>query len=305
MEPIVYIDRATGKQCVEKVYGARALNLLYGKSFLSKILGAPLVYALCRYPFFSSFYGYLQKLPWSKKKIKPFISFFEIDPTEFLEPVSSFHSFNDFFIRKLKPEARPIDPRSDVAVIPADARYFFHQDIHVSDGFIVKGHKFDLVTLLGNKQLAIRYERGAMAMARLCPTDYHRYHFPCDNNPSETRFINGWLYSVNPIALRQDIHIFTQNKRTICELDTTLFGKVLFIEVGATNVGSIHQTYVPNQSAAKGSEKGYFSFGASSLIILFEPDRIRFDQELIEATKQGKEILCKMGESMGTAVTNN
>ena len=303
MEPIVYIDRATGKHCVEKVYGARALNLLYGKSFLSKILGAPLIYASCRYPFFSALYGYLQKLPGSKKKIQPFIDFFEIDASEFLEPVTAFHSFNDFFIRKLKPAARPIDPRQEIAVIPADARYFFHQDIHLSDGFIVKGQKFDLVTLLGDQQLAIPYERGAMVMARLCPTDYHRYHFPCDNTPHETRFINGWLYSVNPIALREDIHIFTQNKRTLCELDSPLFGKVLFMEVGATNVGSIHQSYTPNLLAAKGSEKGFFSFGASFLIILFEPDRIRFDRDLIEATKQGKEILCKMGESMGSAVT--
>lgn len=297
MDNIVYIDRSTGKQCIEKVYGGAALNLLYGKSILSKVLGAPLVYALCRYPFFSSFYGFLQKQTWSKRKIKPFIDYFQLDTAEFLNPVSSFTSFNDFFIRKLKPAARPI--ADCPAIIPADARYFFHQDIHLSDGFLVKGQKFDLVTLLGNKELAVRYERGSMVMARLCPTDYHRFHFPCDNIPSATQFLNGWLYSVNPIALKQDIHIFTQNKRTLCELATPHFGKVLFLEIGATNVGSIHQTYTPDHFQEKGIEKGYFSFGASSLIILFEPERIRFDNDLLEATQQGLEIRCLMGQSMG------
>lgn len=297
MEPIVYIDRTTGKQEVEKVYGEAALNLLYGKSILSKVLGTPLVYALCRYPFFSSFYGFLQKQPWSCAKIRPFIDYFQIDTEEFLCPATSFTSFNDFFIRELKPEVRPI--ADSPAIIPADARYFFHQDIHLSDGFIVKGEKFDLVSLIGDKELAVHYERGSMVMARLCPTDYHRFHFPCDNTPSHTRFINGWLYSVNPIALKKDIHIFTQNKRTICELETTQFGKVLFMEIGATNVGSIHETYRPNHFHKKGAEKGYFSFGASSLIILFEPERIRFENDLVDATKQGLEIRCLMGQSMG------
>jgi phosphatidylserine decarboxylase len=298
MDPIIYIDRITGKTETERVYGAKALELLYGNSMISKCFGKPILHALVKNPIFSAVYGYLQKLPSSKRKIVPFIKEFQVDSSEFLEPVDSFKSFNDFFIRKLKPAARPIPSGKNKLIIPADGRYRVYQDIEKSDGFIVKGEKFDLKSLLEDEKLASKYTHGSMVMARLCPSDYHRYHFPCDCLPSETRFINGWLYSVNPIALKQDIHIFTQNKRTICDLETD-FGKVLFLEIGATNVGSIHQTYTANQKQAKGAEKGYFSFGASSLLLLFEPGVITFDKDLIDATNEGFEIKCLMGQSLG------
>lgn len=299
MEPIVYIDRITGKQEVEKVYGAAALKFLYGKDWVSRLFGAPVAHLLAKNPLFSAWYGYVQKLPFSKKKIIPFIEAFHVDASEFLKPVESFRSFNDFFIRELKSEARPIAADDKTAIIPADGRYLFYPDISVADGFVVKGEKFDLATLLEDKKLADKYFRGSMVMARLCPSDYHRYHFPCDCTPGPTRFINGWLYSVNPIAIKRDVHIFTRNKRTICELETERFGKVLFLEIGATNVGSIHQTHKPGRHYPKGAEKGFFSFGASSLILLFEPGRISIDADLLSATSQHLEIKCLMGQSLG------
>lgn len=299
MQSIVYINRQSGEREVERVYGAKALELLYGQTLWSKLLGAPLLHAFARNPLFSTWYGALQKRPSSKKKITPFIEMFHVDRSEFLDPVESFASFNDFFIRKLKPDTRPIDADEEVVIAPADGRYRVYQNIETSEGFIVKGEKFNLSTLLQDEQLAAAYAHGTMVMARLCPSDYHRYHFPCDCIPRETQFINGWLYSVNPVALKRDIHIFTQNKRTVCKLQTEHFGTILFIEIGATAVGSIHQTYTPHQPCLKGSEKGYFSFGASSLILLFEPGRVELDADLIEATNADLEIKCLMGQSLG------
>jgi phosphatidylserine decarboxylase len=214
--------------------------------------------------------------------------------------VNEFRSFNDFFIRKLKPESRPIDPAKDSAVMPADGRYRFFQNIGEVDGFIVKGEKFNLNKLLGNQELSKRYANGTMVMARLCPIDYHRFHFPVNCVPGPSRLINGFLYSVNPIAVKQNIHIFTQNKRMITELDSPEFGKVLFIEIGATNVGTINQTYEVNFPYQKGDEKGYFSFGASALIILFEPNRIHLDPDLTQQSEF--EILCKMGTRIGLQI---
>ena len=135
-------------------------------------------------------------------------------------------------------------------------------------------------------------------MARLCPTDYHRFHFPFSCHASSVKVINGFLYSVNPLALSKNIEIFTENTRVISTLTSEIFGEVIFIEVGATNVGSIHQTYREG-TVQKGEEKGYFSFGGSSLILLFEEGRIVFDQDLIEAGKTGVEIKCLMGQPMG------
>jgi len=299
MEQIIYINRSTGQKEIEDVYCAKALNLVYGNSLISKLVGSPLLHVLIKNPIFSSVYGYLQRLPYSKKKIAPFIKNFKVDASEFVKPVDEFTSFDDFFTRKLKREARPIFKDENSAIIPADGRYLFFQNIEKSDGFAVKGEKFNLAKLLDNEKLAERYAHGTMVMARLCPTDYHRYHFPADCIAGTPKLINGWLYSVNPIAIKKDIHIFTENKRAYCELDTTHFGKVLFMEVGATNVGSINHTFTPGKFYLKGAEKGFFSFGASSLIILFEPGKILLDADLLAATAEGYEILCLMGQSLG------
>lgn len=299
---ITIIDRQTGEKSIEKVYGSSALKLLYGNDLVTKLIGAPLLHILIKHALFSKIYGYFQKSKSSRKKIKTFIKNFHIDTSEFLLRVDQFESFNDFFIRKLRPEVRPICGQEDVAIIPADGRYLFYQNIDETTGFIVKDQKFHLETLLGNKDLSQKYVGGSMVLARLCPTDYHRYHFPVDCVAGDTKIINGWLYSVNPIALKKNIHIFTKNKRTLTELDSEIFGKVLFLEIGATSVGSINQTYIPHQTYLKGDEKGYFSFGASSLILLFEPKSIQFDADLLSATASGFEIKCLMGQHMGIAV---
>lgn len=296
---IVYFDRITQKECEEKVYGSKALNFIYGSQWYNKLFGLSLLHSIGKWPFFSRLYGYLQKSNRSKSKIIPFINEYHVDPSEFLNPVDSFNSFNDFFCRHLNSKARPIDPRPNVAVIPADGRYYFYQNIDEVEGFIVKGKKFNLGTLLGDEIIAKKYQKGSMVLARLCPSDYHRFHFPCQCIPSESKVINGWLYSVNPLAVKQYINTFTENKRSICSLKTDLFGTVYYIEVGATNVGTIHETYTPFKEYKKGDEKGYFSFGGSALVLLFESEIIRFDADLIEATKRGIEIRCLLGQSMG------
>lgn len=300
---ILFIDRSSHEKKIEKVYGAQALELFYGsqKSPFKRIFGSILKNMITRLPFFSWGYGVLQKNPLSKKKIIPFIKEYEVDSSEFQDP-TSFSSFNDFFIRKLKPEARPIVSGNNRAAIPADGRYFFYQDISTCDGFIVKGKKFDLAKLLQDNHIAQKYAKGSMVMARLCPVDYHRFHFPCDCLPGEPRLINGYLYSVNPVAIRKNLSIFTENKRMITKLRTETFGEILYIEIGATTVGSIYQTYTPGKQVKKGDEKGYFSFGGSSLILLFEPNTLFFDHDLIEASSMGLEIRCLMGQSMGKSL---
>lgn len=296
MDPIVYIDRTTGKEEVEKVYGEAALKFLYGDNAFSRLFGKPLMYLLVRLPFISALYGWWQKRSWSRRKIDPFIATYQIDRGEFLD--SHFRNFNDFFIRRLKPEARLLAPGANVATMPADGRYLFYPDLTLADGFVVKGQKFNLATLLENAQLAQEYQHGTMVMARLCPSDYHRFHFPCDCVPTEARAINGWLFSVNPLAIKRDIDIFTQNKRMVCELHTEKHGKLLYLEIGATNVGSIHQTYTPYLPQAKGAEKGYFSFGASALILLFPKGSILLAEDLLKAPPH-KEMRCLMGQKLG------
>lgn len=303
MSEIHYIDRQTKKIEKEHVYGKFFLHLIYGKHFYSAILRILLLPFIAYFSFPSRLYGKFQKSRLSKFKVVPFIKKYQIDATEFLDPVGSFQSFNDFFIRKLKPSSRPITDGNDIAVLPADGRYLVFPNILRSDGFVVKGEKFTLETLIQNKTHAHKYHQGSMVIARLCPLDYHRFHFPCNNVPGPAQMIPGPLFSVNPIALKRNISFLAKNKRMITELHTKHFGIVLFIEVGATYVGSIHQTYQPEKHYAKGDEKGYFSFGGSCVIMLFEPFRIQFDQDLIDASNQRIEILGLMGQSLGRALS--
>lgn len=297
MKEIVFLDRVTKKRVHEKVYGQAFLRLVYGDRFRF------LMAWVSRNPFVSRFYGALQKSSFSRKKILPFLKKFEVDSSEFLDPVDSFRSFNDFFIRKLTPEARPIAAGRDVAILPADARYLVYPNIEKADGFVVKGKKFSLEAFLQNRDLAERYAHGSMVIARLCPSDYHRFHFPCNCLPSSAECIPGDLYSVNPMALCKNIEIFSENKRMVTLLRTNQFGDVLFVEVGATCVGTIHQTYTPFEPYAKGDEKGYFSFGGSSLVLLFEPGKIQFDQDLIDASQERVEIRGLMGQTLGRALS--
>lgn len=292
---IQYVDRKTGAVRTEKVYGDKALMMLYGESFLTKIFSYTVLPLITRFPFFSSLYGLFQKTPWSRAKIKPFITAYEMDPLEF--ETEEFSSFNDFFTRKLKLACRPLS--EEPLVMPADGRYFVYPKF---DRFFVKGQDFSLADFLQDETLEKRYIHGSMVIARLCPVDYHRFHFPCNGIPSKPHLINGHLYSVNPLALRKRIAILSQNKRVVTEIETESFGKVAYIEIGATSVGTIQQTFVPEEPVQKGAEKGYFGFGGSCLVLLFEPNKVRFDEDLIHNTRQGIETLCRMGTSLGSTV---
>jgi phosphatidylserine decarboxylase len=293
---ISYIDRKTGKQCVEKVYGYWALSLLYGDAWWCKLLSLLFLPIVSRIPFFSKFYGYLQKRPGSKKKVAPFIQVYDVDASEFVE--SDFASFNDFFIRKLKPEKRPIEPDPNRLAMPADGRYLVYPEF---GQFNVKGQDFCLSEFLADSAYANRYQEGAMAIIRLCPSDYHRFHFPCDGIAGRAKLINGPLYSVNPMALRKRIKILSENKRMVTEIETEKFGTILYVEVGATSVGSIHQTYTPDQPVKKGQEKGFFEFGGSCIVLFFEKGQVQFDDDLILNTQKGFETLAQFGQSLASS----
>lgn len=298
---IKYMDRQSGREEYESVFGAQALELVYGDGLASKLVGRPLLYLLARTAPAAKLYGWLKSRPSSAQEIQPFVQAFGIDSSEFATPIEEMHSFNDFFIRKLKAGCRPLAQGDTRAVIPADGRFLVYPNITESDHFIVKGQKLNLARLLQDQKLFEKYAEGSLVMARLCPTDYHRFHFPCDCVPTPTQLINGWLYSVNPIALKTNVNLLCENKRSYCELQDTAFGDILFMEIGATNVGSIHQTYRSGHRHKKGDEKGYFSFGGSALILLFQKGRIQLDDDLVQTTSKGLETRCLMGQSLGMA----
>lgn len=296
-DAIVYYDRYLGEECVEKVYGDRALRWTYGT-----LAGRISLNVAVKRALFSRWYGWKMDQPVTRDKIPAFIEDYGLDATEFRRDVDDFANFNEFFFRELKPEARPIDPNPSTIVFPADGRHLCVPDLSRCEGLFVKGQMFDLATLLDDQELADEYAGGSLIVSRLCPVDYHRFHFPAAGVPGPTRLINGQLFSVNPIALRRNIHILATNKRCVTVLQTETFANVLCLEIGATCVGSICQTYKSDDESTKGSEKGYFRFGGSSTIIVFQPDRIRFDQDLVDNSRNNRELYAKVGDRMGVSV---
>lgn len=294
VEPIRYFNRHTGTLETEQVYGEGFLRWSYGNP-----LGAISLNAFVKRPFFSQWYGRRMNTPESAARVAPFIAEYGLDPADFADEPESYRSFNEFFFRKLKLEARPIDADEANVVFPADGRHLGFQNASEIQGVFVKGQKFDLPALLGDAKLAEDYSDGALVLSRLCPVDYHRFHFPVAGIPGETRLIDGPLFSVNPIALRQRLAYLWTNKRTVTKLQTERFGTVICMEIGATCVGTIQQTYTPCQPIAKGGEKGFFAFGGSSTITIFESGTIRLDADLLKSSANQIELYARIGSRMG------
>lgn len=294
MEKVEYYNRYTGQVETEQIYGEGFLRWVYGNP-----LGKLSLEGLVKRALFSKWYGGRMEASASRNKVQPFIKTYGLDSAEFADPPDSYKTFNEFFYRKLKPGARPVVPDTNAAVFPADGRHLGFQNIHEAEGIFVKGAKLSLEKLCDNQQLARRYAQGSIVLSRLCPVDYHRYHFPVSGTPGKPTLIAGALYSVSPLALRQNIHYLTDNKRARTEIDSPEFGKVLMFEVGATCVGSFEYTFSPGLPMQKGSEKGYFKFGGSETILLFEPGKIDLAPDLIEHSKLGRELYARVGDFMG------
>lgn len=279
----------------ETVYGEGFLHWTYGHP-----LGAIALSAFVKRPFFSAWYGWRMSAEKSAARVAPFIERYGLDAADFADAPDSFRSFNEFFHRKLKPTARPVDADETSVVFPADGRHLGFQRASAIEGVFVKGQKFDLAALLGDAALAAKYADGPLVLSRLCPVDYHRFHFPAAGTPGETRLINGPLFSVSPIALRQRLAYLWMNKRTITPLRTERFGTVQLIEIGATCVGTIRQTFTPGNPVEKGEEKGYFAFGGSSTITLFEPGAVKLEADLADHSARQTELYAKVGTRMAS-----
>lgn len=296
-EPIRYFHRARKTVETENVYGEKWLRWTYGGT-----AGRLSLELLVKRPLVSRYYGWQMSRRSSGRFVIPFIVKYDLDVDEFARSAFSFNTFNEFFYRALKPGARPVAPGERVAVLPADGRHLALPDVDAADSFYAKGQKFSLREFLGDEALAAEFAGGAMLISRLCPVDYHRFHFPVAGTPGEARLINGWLYSVSPIALRRQLNYLWENKRMITLVDSPQFGRVAVCEIGATMVGSIMQNYVPARAVEKGAEKGLFRFGGSCVITLFQKNRIRFDADLVEHSANQLEVYARMGERLGEAV---
>lgn len=294
---IKYYNRKTKQYEIEQVAGEKYLKWNY-----SSPVGMNLLEVFIKKKLFSKIYGSYCDSSLSKRKIKPFIKDFNIDMSISKDSEDSFKSFNDFFIRRVTEEGRPIVKDMNLLVSPGDGRLSAYENIDLDKLVQVKGLTYSLEELLGDKELANEYKNGVCLILRLCPTDYHRFHFVDNGVCEETKKIQGHYYSVNPIALERIPKLFCQNKREWSLFKSENFGNIIHVEVGATCVGTIIQSYTPNKKVSKGEEKGYFKFGGSTTILFFKENTVKIDEDILEQTSLGFETKVLMGEKIGSKI---
>lgn len=224
-----------------------------------------------------------------------FVTKYDVNMDEAANPdIASYHSFNEFFTRALKPGARPL-AQADF-VCPVDGRISQFGAIEGDQIFQAKGHKFSTTALVGgDAALAKHFEHGSFANLYLSPRDYHRIHMPCQGKLKRMIYVPGELFSVNPTTARGVPGLFARNERVVCEFDTA-FGPFVMVLVGATIVGSMatvwHGLVNPPRLPAvtewtyddqnivleKGEEMGRFLLG-STVVMLFPKNTLQFNQQ--------------------------
>jgi phosphatidylserine decarboxylase len=287
-----YRDRESGELLNERVFSERELRFFYGGA-----LGRCLTrYVFSRGPF-NSLYGRRQRARRSKGKIQGFVDRLGIDASEASRPLSDYATLDEFFCRTLRAGARPLDPDPDAFLSPTDGRILVFPDLQAGALLTVKHSTVALSQLVVDPDLAARYAGGCAVILRLAPADYHRFHFPADGLASASLTHGSRLHSVHPIALAAGAPSF-RNKRAVSTLTSDRFGQLCIVEVGAMVVGTIVQTYAPGP-VARGQEKGTFRFGGSTVVVLAEPGRLRFDPDLVDASADGLETFVKCGTRLG------
>ncbi len=277
-----------------------------GQNLLPKHLLSRAMYALMR-----------QRGRWLRtNSIKTFLRNYRVDMSEALQsnPLA-YESFNAFFTRALRPDARPIDADPNAIVSPVDGTVSQCGPINGDLLIQAKGHHYSLLALLGgDTQLAQCYQGGSFACIYLAPYNYHRMHMPLAGSLEDTVYVPGELFSVNAATARTVPGLFARNERVLCEFSTQTQYKGHFnmVFVGALFVGSIETVWageinplprrrgVPlrltqgrGMQLAKGAEAGRFNMG-STVVLLFEPGKMHWD----DCMQPG--AMLRMGQRIGT-----
>lgn len=236
--------------------------------------------------------GAFLRSPLSALYIPGFVKKNKIDMSAFKG--RRFSSFNDFFTRI--DNTRKCDTEALHLIAPADSALSVYK-IEENSGFKIKGFEYTLKDFFGTDEFSARFAGGDCLVFRLAATDYHRYCYIDSGRIEANHFLEGKLYSVQPVCCRT-FKVYTKNRRSWTILHTDNFGDVAQIEVGAFSVGGI-KNHHENYSFKKGEEKGYFDLHGSTIVLLFEKDRILLDEEICKITQGGQEYKVCYGQKIG------
>lgn len=292
MTEILLYNRRTGQIEPEEIYERRVMEFLFGTR-----AGLLLAEGLFKHRWATELYARRMHSPRSRARIREFIERYHINTDELEQPPDSFRTFNEFFIRRLKPEARPVDRDPAHLISIADSRLSLHP-IRRDTILPVKGRAFTLRELLRDP-IADQFTDGLCLIFRLAPVDYHRFCYVDDCEQSPVTVIKGYYRSVNPLAIWRMLPVFSENQREYCVLRTANFGDVVHIDVGATSVGRIVQHHRAGGAFERGEEKGYYEFGGSTSMLLLKAGAAQIDNDIAEHSARGIETIVRYGERIG------
>ena len=232
--------------------------------------------------FFSAIIGFLADTYLSSVLIRPFITVYDIDEQKYRPPregSTRYNTFNEFFVRKLRTPINTHEIDACTCVSPVDGKMSVINGVDDDTTLRVKKVSFNLARLLNSETFARAFTGGTVFVFKLKPKQYHRFHFPFDCVPDKARFITGKLKTVDIDNLCMFNMPLTENERKTIMLDSVVFGRVAFVCVGAMFVGRIHTTYTPGRAYKTCDEMGFFSMGASSVVMVFPPQSITPNEE--------------------------
>ena len=268
----------------EKEYGKKKLDFLYN-TFLGRIL-LKLIFSRV---WFSKLQAIYQNSKISKRKILPFILKYNVDMSVYEN--QSYNSFSDFFKRKRDIKNESFENEL-IAIADSKLQVFSIQD---NLELKIKQSIYSLNELIQDEQIAKKYKDGTCLIYRLSMDDYHRFMFLDDGNIINSKKIKGVLHTIRPISKRYNV--FCQNSRQVTFLNTKNFGRVIQIEVGAMLVGKIVNYKKINFKRLE--EKGYFDFGGSTIVQLFEKEKIKIDGDILAKSKENIETKVEIGMKIG------
>jgi phosphatidylserine decarboxylase len=245
--------------------------------------------------------------------IRWFVGRYGVNMAEAADPdIASYASFNEFFTRALKPDARPLATADFIC--PVDGAISQFGTIDRDQIFQAKGHSYSTTALVGgDAALASAFENGHFATLYLSPKDYHRIHMPCAGRLLRMIHVPGDLFSVNPLTARGVPGLFARNERVVCAFEGEQ-GPFVLVLVGATIVGSMatvwHGVVNPPRPGhlrewryedqqllfRQGDEMGRFLLG-STVVMLFPANALTFN------TDWSPQRPIRLGEKMGGRLT--
>jgi len=285
-------------------YKDRNGNIVFNNTMQDKILknlyssyfGKILLKALTL-PNFSKAVGVVLNSKPSSILVDPFIKLNKVDMNDFEK--KNYSSFNDFFTRKVKTNMRPIEMNNKSLISPCDG-HLTALKITKNLNFVVKNAAYSVNSLLKDKKLASAYIDGHCLIFRLSMEDYHRYCYIDNLKKSNNRKIAGILHTVNPLV-SNFCDVYKENSREYCLMETENFGNIVQVEVGALLVGKINNFHKKGEFT-KGSDKGMFELGGSTIVLLIEKDKVLIDNDILVNTEDGIETLVKLGEKIGVSL---